>query len=364
MRRIFAAGALVMGIGLVAAPFAFGMFDRAPKGAVMIDDFRPFMTNEEVELFRGYLQTIDAADAETRLLVKPGLIDSGAVDSADFDSQLSAVAGFDDQWPAILADMTDLVDRMERNVDSYQAVDALPSFDLFPWFFVVPGLLISLFAGLALHQMGSGGSARRDLAVVAALGLGVALAPGVFQMFSRAPAGSEMISDFQPMMTSTRVRAVQGYFITMGAAEGQLRNRAIPMLAEVDPATRAELPAIDRFSTIWPAIVTDFAPMISAMSDNLDNFAAIDALPDFALFPWFFLVPGLLVIGFAWSAQRQGRPRVADREAALTGHDHPASQSEVTSDDHTTTKENNDVNDTIRGDRSGSRPDPSGRIMR
>ena len=35
------------------------------------------------------------------------------------------------------------------------------------------------------------------------------------------------------------------------------------------------------------------------MSDNLDNYAAVDALPSFPLFPWFFVIPGVLIVGFA-----------------------------------------------------------------
>jgi len=35
-----------LGIAVAAAPVAFQMFDRAPKGADMIDDFRPMMTRE------------------------------------------------------------------------------------------------------------------------------------------------------------------------------------------------------------------------------------------------------------------------------------------------------------------------------
>ncbi len=44
-----------------------------------------------------------------------------------------------------------MVATMSDNVDNYEAVDALPSFDLFPWFFVVPGVLVAVFAGLALR---------------------------------------------------------------------------------------------------------------------------------------------------------------------------------------------------------------------
>ena len=62
---------LVIGVGLVAAPFIFQMlaFDnRAPKGGEMIDQFRPYMTTGKIDRFRGYLDEIDAADkAASRL---------------------------------------------------------------------------------------------------------------------------------------------------------------------------------------------------------------------------------------------------------------------------------------------------------
>ena len=41
------------------------------------------------------------------------------------------------------------------------------------------------------------------------------------------------------------------------------------------------------------------APMIGTMSDNVTNFEAVDALPDFPLFPWFFVIPGVLLVGLA-----------------------------------------------------------------
>jgi hypothetical protein len=45
------------------------------------------------------------------------------------------------------------------------------------------------------------------------------------------------------------------------------------------------------------------------MADNLDNFAAVDALPPFALFPWFFVIPGVLITGFGLWSLRRGRRR-------------------------------------------------------
>jgi hypothetical protein len=47
-----------------------------------------------------------------------------------------------------------LVETMQANVTNYAKVDSLPNFNLFTWFFAVPGVLISLFAllGLGLFQ--------------------------------------------------------------------------------------------------------------------------------------------------------------------------------------------------------------------
>ena len=39
--------------------------------------------------------------------------------------------------------------------------------------------------------------------------------------------------------------------------------------------------------------------MIGTMSDNVDNYQAVAALPPFSLFPWFFVAPGLIVAGLA-----------------------------------------------------------------
>jgi hypothetical protein len=40
-----------------------------------------------------------------------------------------------------------LVTTMQGNVSNYAAIDAMPRMSLFPWFFVVPGILIVLLAG-------------------------------------------------------------------------------------------------------------------------------------------------------------------------------------------------------------------------
>jgi hypothetical protein len=300
-RKSLVLAILVIGIGLAVAPLIFQMFSRAPKGGDMIDDFRPYMTDDQIILFRGYMDRIRAADSESREVLEVALVDAGVVDEESYATQFPSVVTLNDEWPGIDADMTDLLDTMDRNLDNFAAVDALPPFSLFPWFFVLPGLLIAGLAVVVLRTRDAGAS-RRLLWVLAGLGIAVMAAPAVFQMFSRAPKGGDMIDDFRPVMVSERVQGVQGYFITMGGAEGQLRNATVPLALDEGALSESDLPAITEFSDVWPEIVADFAPMVATMVDNVDNFEAVDALPPFPLFPWFFVIPGALVAGLAVTA--------------------------------------------------------------
>lgn len=302
-QRWAAVTALVVGLGMAVAPFAFQMFSRGPLGGTMIDDFQPYMVEEKIDSFRSYMGTIDAAVAEVAE-VRAALIDSGTATPEAFDAQYIGVVQLADEWATIDADMSDLLDRMDANMDNYGAVAALPPFPMFPWFFVLPGVMVAALAGSILWSGRGGAPARRRVWALAILGVAIIAAPVAFQMFTRAPKGGEMIDSFRPMMTRERVQNVQRSFVTLGGAEGQLRVTLMPAYAASggDPAA-AE--GITEFSTQWPTIVSDFNPMIATMSDNIDNFEAVDALPPFALFPWFFAIPGAIVAACAAIALRR-----------------------------------------------------------
>jgi len=301
VRRGLIVAALFVGVGMMLAPVAFQMFTRAPSGASMINDFRPYMEVEKIELFQGYMEQIGAAAAETETALIADLSAAGSIDEADLDSDFALVAAFLDEWPTIDEDMSDMLDTMDTNRGNYAAVDALPSFDLFPWFFVIPGLLVALTAAVVLFRERKGRSVAVGRWILVGLGVAVMLAPVAFQMFSRAPDGGDMINDFRSMMTREQVQDVQGYFITLGTGEGQLRTALVPLADDPDSYV-----AITRFNEDWPTIVGEFNPMIGTMSNNVDNFADVDALPPFPLFPWFFVIPGALIAGLAFFAGRRG----------------------------------------------------------
>ncbi|MDQ1679572.1 MAG: hypothetical protein QOI42_431, partial [Frankiaceae bacterium] len=244
--------AAVIGVGLALAPVGFRMFERAPKGGDMIVGFRPYMKESKIGSFRAELATIGRAREEAATLPAQR-------------QGTGATATFVRQWPSIDEDMGSMLRTMQHNIGHYDGVAALPPFRLFPWFFVIPGLLV---AAVALFV-------RRPARWLAALAVGLLLAPAVFQMFTRAPGGARMIDGFRPFMTPAKVEKIQGYFLTIGGAEADLRRDIVPA------APPSELPAVHSFIRQWPHISADMAPMIGAMSDNVENFAAVDALPPF-----------------------------------------------------------------------------------
>jgi hypothetical protein len=56
------------------------------------------------------------------------------------------------------------------------------------------------------------------------------------------------------------------------------------------------LPALATLEDHWIGILQNLTPMIGVMSDNVANYQAVAALPAFSLFPWLFLIAGVLVL--------------------------------------------------------------------
>jgi hypothetical protein len=287
-----------VGVGLVLAPVVFQMFTRAPGGATMIDGFRPYMDVSTIEGFQRDLATIDAARIEAHAALAGRPRDAHA-----------AVRDLDAAWPGIDDDMGSMLATMRADIPGYEGVAALPPFALFPWFFVLPGVLLGACGVLLARRRRAGRADGWVRGAAAAVALGLVAAPFAFQMFTRAPGGADMIADFRPFMTHDKVAQIQGYFLTIGAGEGQARLELEPALA-----AGADVGALATLHREWPRIAGTMAPMIGAMSDNVDNYLGVAALPPFGLFPWFFVVPGVLVVGLVLL-----RPSVRPEPVTVTG---------------------------------------------
>jgi hypothetical protein len=295
----------VIGVGIAAAPLAFGMFTKAPKGATMIAAFKPYMTATRIDGYQAELREINAGVRQTDTSVAV-VLGAGAGGQAAFDTAYPDFASFDRQWPAVDSTMTTLMDEVHDNLGNYQAMAALPSFNLFPWFFVIPGVLIAGVAIVALIRPPRRGR-RWPRWTLVILGVALIVAPAGLQLFSRGPDGGQMMSAFKNIETTDNVQKIQGYFGTMAVGQGAIRLDIVPALehAGLTPGqVVTEFPALTRLDADWVHILNDMTPMIGVMSDSVTDYQAVASLPPFPLFPWFFVIPGVLVSGLALVAWR------------------------------------------------------------
>ena len=194
---------LLIGAALVVAPFALSLPTKATAGERMIGDFQPIMQAASVKetaryyddvfvplgkvaplmgeatvaKFSGYLEGFGGVQADAARLV-PLLASALGLTPAetqaflgkelpafaallqglpqlqqDFGGLLAVLkanTAVFTQVPAGLDHYEPLVETMQGNVGDYRQVSSLPSFDLFTWFFAVPGALLVLLAGAGL----------------------------------------------------------------------------------------------------------------------------------------------------------------------------------------------------------------------
>lgn len=313
--------ALALGLALVAAPIALQMFTRGPGGAAMLADFKPYMNHQVLAQFQGYVNTVNAAELELKGS-GPGLAASRlGLTSAQYDQQYAALLQFEKNWPGANANLTNLIGTIDANIGNYQSVAALPSFRLFPYFFVLPGLIIAFVAWRGLRRLRRGNTPGRAPLGLAILGVALIAAPLTFQMFDRAPAGERMLSAFRPIMTTERITTIQGYFLTIAGGEAAVRTQLLPALRQhgVDPAQMDQLvPKSLAFTGIWTTMSNKMAPMLAAMSNNLTRYDGLIALPKFSLFPYFFVAPGLILLVLAALSRRRSGDQLETSVASPT----------------------------------------------
>jgi len=212
---------------------------------------------------------------------------------------------------------------------------------------------------------------RKVLWAVLVVGALLIAAPFALRMPAKADGGQQMLDDFRPLMQQTEVDKTAAYYYDVFSPLGDVvvpamtdENMAkfdaylagisgmqtdaaalVPGLAQAMGMTEAQVqgfiaaqyPAMAQMLAALPQMEADFGQLLGLMSDNVDtfqqvpagldhyeslvttmegsvgNYADADSLPNFRLFTWFFVVPGLLLVGLA------GFGLVSTREPAAAG---------------------------------------------
>jgi hypothetical protein len=158
------------------------------------------------------------------------------------------------------------------------------------------------------------------------IGVGLIVVPVATGMFDKTSKGETMVNTFRPIMQAASVDKTTYYydkvftplgpFSKMMPAVASDAQKLVPALAQALHMTPAQvqqmlktqfpsmaallqsLPqAVKIFNQVPPGLA-HYKPLVTTMNANVDNYAAVDSMPDMGLFAWFFIVPGLLIVLF------------------------------------------------------------------
>ncbi len=160
---------LVIGVILIVAPLVISLPSKGSAGQKMLNNFHSMMQPAAVKTTQNYFTDFEAlrpvaqggVAAASEIPVMLGQIAAGMHMS---QAQLSAYMA--KQFPAMtsllgaLPQMTSvfkqvppgldwykpIIATMAANQSNYSQVDSLPNFNLFTWFFEIPGILLVLLA--------------------------------------------------------------------------------------------------------------------------------------------------------------------------------------------------------------------------
>jgi hypothetical protein len=214
---------------------------------------------------------------------------------------------------------------------------------------------------------------RKILWAVLVVGLALVITPFALSLPSKAAAGQRMLDGFRPIMQPAHVQTTADYYnnvfvplgkVTpmmsaanlakfqnyLGGFSGMRTDAAklVPLLAQslhmtpaqIQALMATQLPAmaamlkslpqmqlafggllgtmqgnVDIFGQV-PAGIAWYKPLVTSMQANVNNYEQVDSLPDFRLFTWFFVVPGILLVLLAGFGLFGGR-------TSIVFHQHP-----------------------------------------
>lgn len=141
---------------------------------------------------------------------------------------------------------------------------------------------------------------RKVLWPVLTIGLALVVVPFAIGLPGKTAAGQRMLNDFRPLMSPAHVQTTATYynkvFVPLGSVAKQFGAAAQnPQLAaQLKPLMPMLRPAMPIFAKV-PAGLAWYRPLVTTMQGNVGDYASVDGLPNFNLFTWFFVIPGVLL---------------------------------------------------------------------
>ena len=306
VRRVAAGVIVVIGILLVGVVFAKNLFAVGPAFEEMIDDFRPWLSDESIATLRADVDMLGGAVEEFQTEMVPALAQQLDLEPAAFaqlvGSEFPAVAAGMQAIPDAAPTFLGIIDLLDEQQGNFASADAIPTTGLpattVPWGLLLLGLA---FAGLgtALFLTGS-----RVVTLAAAVVAGlVVVAAFALSLPGKSADADDLNEALEPVYTEETVSGAADAVALIGAMGEQMQAEMLPGLAQMlqmDPAAvqafiGEQFPAIARAMGAMPEALPRFEAVVTTFDENLDNY---DTLRPVAFSPiiWTMIIGSIVVL--------------------------------------------------------------------
>ena len=308
MRKLVAVIAVVCGLGLVAAPFALSLFDRAPAGERITDRFRQTMSERGLRDLAGNFQTMGALVNQFIDRTSPALAGDLHMTSGQYDAYVArsfpAVAAGVRGIPPLVAFVTPVAAQLEALHPQFAAVDSLPFLALplttVPWILVALGLALTGLGLAVLRVRGRGG-----LVVAAGLGAALIVVPLALSYPAKATDASRVAAVGNVALSPKAAAGAQSANRLIDGMVTQVDTTMIPQVADRLHLTRTAFeqvlarddPAVATGLAAWPRIRPGAVALVRRQVASVHDASVLAGLT-FGALPWMIIGPGMgLLIG-------------------------------------------------------------------
>jgi hypothetical protein len=326
MRRIAAVLAVAVGLTLIGFVVVEHLFSRSADAQTITDRYRPLLSSRGLAGLRGGFDELRAAGAELHDGALPRLQQTLGLDDAAFAgyvaTNLPGVQSFEQQAPAVVGLVSPVIGRMEAVRGDYLRADSIPvgflNFESAPWLFLGIGFVLVAAGGYGLMRPGI-----RSGAVLAAVGLGLALAPLVLGIPGKVDAAQRVTAvgriGLSPATGARAVAATKLFDGMVGDVRTRLEPAFVEALGEGDGAGRqvfeSSFPTLTRFAGDWTRTLSVQSHALADSQVELaTTFARADRIP-LGPIPWLFIAPGAALALLAGASLVPARRR---RSAAVS----------------------------------------------
>jgi hypothetical protein len=286
---------LLLGLLMTFGPIAGGLFAKTASGQQMIQQFAPHMR----------ASTLNRYGDDIRILYNAAMrVDTVFGDQHIPAGRFTGLDEFRQDSTAVIGRASDLLSRIRTTAPSYRRVAAIGGFNRIPFLIVAAGI-VAIY-GACVLLTGRRNRSRFAVALVVLASAAIGTYPFVSNLSSGAQAGQTMLRSLTSVMTPHEVRLLQGDFIVLVNADGELETsfRGVP---QPGPSATAIITLVND----WPKISSDFASLVGVIDDNIANFNALDSLdsatrdvglPGLSAFPWLLVALGSITAGLAVAA--------------------------------------------------------------